>query len=297
MRAGCFIGVIILGYALRRVGVFKESDFKVLSTLVIKVTLPAAIVSSFNGKVIDPSMLSIALIGFGCGVVHIISALVMNMKKGREQQAFEIVSASGCSIGTFTLPFIQNFMGPMGVITTSIFDTGNACICLGGAYSMAFMVKDGSRFSVKTIVKKLSRSVAFDCYVVLLLANFLHVQIPTAVFSFADLIANANAFAAMFMIGVGFKLSGDRKQIGTIARILAVRYSFALVIGLSCFYFLPFSLEIRQALLILPFSPIASAAPGFAAELEADVGLASALNSISIVCSMIIMVVILMITL
>ena len=40
-HAGCFIGIILLGWALRRVGFFKESDFHVLSKIVIKITLTA----------------------------------------------------------------------------------------------------------------------------------------------------------------------------------------------------------------------------------------------------------------
>ncbi len=64
-RAGCFVGIIVLGYVLRRMGFFKKEDFKVLSKIVLKITLPAAIVSSFAGKEIDPAMLSVALIGMG----------------------------------------------------------------------------------------------------------------------------------------------------------------------------------------------------------------------------------------
>ena len=56
---------------------------------------------------------------------------------------------------------------------------------------------------------------------------------------------------------------------------------------------LPFALEVRQALVILAFSPIGSAAPAFTAELKEDAGLASAVNSICILCSIVIMVVLL----
>ena len=59
-----------------------------------------------------------------------------------------MLNSCGYNIGNFTLPFIQSFLGPVGVITTSLFDTGNACICLGDAYSVASMVKDGGSFSV-----------------------------------------------------------------------------------------------------------------------------------------------------
>lgn len=296
MRAGCFIGIIILGYTLRRIGVFKDGDFRVLSTIVVKITLPAAIVSSFNGKEINPAMLVIALIGLGGGILYITLAWLMNQKAGKEAQAFAMLNSSGYNIGNFTLPFVQSFLGPMGVITTSLFDTGNACICLGGSYSVASMVKDGERFSVKRIVNKLVHSVPFLCYVVMIVTNLCHIPMPGVVFEFADIIAGANAFMAMLMIGVGFRLSGDRSQIGAIVKILLVRYSVAAVIGLSCFFLLPFELEVRQALLILAFSPIASANPAFTAEMNGDVGLSSAVNSISIIISIVIIVGILMVT-
>ena len=95
---------------------------------------------------------------------------------------------------------------------------------------------------------------------------------------------------AMLMIGVGFKLSGDKSQIGSIVRILAVRYSIAALIAIGCYTLLPFSLEVCRALVILAFSPIASAAPAFTGDMKGDVGLSSAVNSISIVCSIVIIV-------
>ena len=284
-RAGCFIAIIILGYVLRQKNFFKEGDFTVLSKIVLKITLPAAIVSSFAGKDIDLALLALALISIAQGAIYMIIMYVINAKRGKEAQSFEILNTAGSNIGNFTLPFAQSFLGPMGVITTSLFDVGNACICLGGAYSIASIVKGGGKFSPMKILKALSKSVAFDCYVLMVLLTIFNIKLPGVVVSFAEIIANANAFMAMLMIGVGFKLSGDKSQIGSIVRILTVRYSIALVVALVSYFILPFLLEVRQTLVILAFSPIASAAPAFTADLKGDVGLSSAVNSISIVCS------------
>ena len=49
-RAGAFVAIILLGYVLKRIGLFRESDFPVLSKLLMKVTFPAAILSSFAGR-------------------------------------------------------------------------------------------------------------------------------------------------------------------------------------------------------------------------------------------------------
>ena len=131
----------------------------------------------------------------------------------------------------------------------------------------------------------------------MILLNLAKITLPSPVVSFAGLIGNANAFMAMLMLGVGFKLSGDRRQIGRIIRMLSVRYAVAALLALGSFYLLPFDLEIRQALMILAFSPIASAAPAFTEEMKGDVGLASAVNSLSIVISVVCIVGLLLLTL
>ena len=296
-RAGSFVAIILLGYFMKKIGVFKDEDFSVLSKVVIRVTLPAAIVTSFAGKQIDPALLSIVLLGMGGGIVYILIAFLINASSTKEKKAFEILNLPGYNIGNFTMPFVQSFLGPTGVIVTSLFDTGNAFVCLGGSFGVASMVKDGTRFSVKRIVKALSRSVPFVTYILMMLLNLIQISLPGPIINFAPIIANGNAFLAMFMIGVGFKLSGEKSQIRSIIRILSVRYIFALAFALAGYFLMPFALEVRQALVILAFSPIASAAPPFTADLKGDVGLASAVNSISIVCSIVFTVAILLLLL
>ncbi len=285
MRAGSFISIIVLGYVLKKIGFFKQEDFTILSRITIRITLPCAIITSFAGKKIDMAMLSLVFFAIGCGLIYIAVAFLINQKHSKEQRAFEMLNLPGYNIGTFVIPFAQSFLGPLGVIAVSLFDTGNAVICLGGAYSLASMVKDGNGFSFKRIIKSLSKSVPFVCYVIMLTINLVNLPVPSFVLSVAQIGSNANAFMAMLMIGVGFKLEGDKSQIKTIFKLLSIRYGFAAVFSLIFYFLLPFALEVRQALVILAFSPIGSAVPGFTEELKGDVGLSSAMNSIAMVIS------------
>ena len=50
IRAGSFVAIIALGYLLKRFGVFRQEDFGVLSKLLLRVTFPCAIVSTFAGR-------------------------------------------------------------------------------------------------------------------------------------------------------------------------------------------------------------------------------------------------------
>lgn len=297
LKAGCYIAVMILGFVLRRIGFFDEHAFPVLSKLVVRVTLPAALIANAVGREIDLQLLSLVLLGLGGGVIYMIIGYVLNRKRGNDQQAFEILNIPGYNIGTFALPFTQSFLGATGVLTTSLFDVGNAFVCLGGAYGVAAAVKDGKGLDFKRVGKALAVSVPFLAHIITVCMNLCHIPIPGFIADCAGIIANANVFLAMLMIGVGFKTDMDFSQRGTIIRILTVRYTVAAVLALCYYFLLPFDLPVRQTLVILAFSPIGSAVPGFTAELKGDVGLSCTVNSLAIVISIVIIVTLLVVML
>lgn len=287
-QAGCFIAIILLGMVLRKIGFFQEEDFHVLSKIVVKITLTAAIVKSFVGRELEPSMMLLTLIGFGFGVLLMLLGVALNLRKSPEAQAFAVLNQSGCNISNFVLPFTQSFLGPVGVMAVALFDVGNAFICLGGSYSVAAMIRDrSSGFSLKRLLTSLGKSVPLITYIVMTLLSALKLQLPDPVVHFVGIIANANAFMAMLMIGVGFRLSGNREQLWDIVRILGIRYAAGFALALVGWFVLPFPLEYRQALVMCALAPIASAAPAFTAELKGDFGLSSAVNSISIIISIV----------
>ena len=286
MRAGSFMAVIILGYVLKKVGFFKEDDFYVMSKIMVKITLPASIIVNFSQTKMEPSMFLLCLLGFGGGILYMALGWIMG-GKDPDEKGFQILNLSGYSIGSFTMPFTSSFFGPAGVVVTSLFDTGNAVIALGGSYSIGAMVKNREKkFSFIPLCKTLLCSVPFDAYLFMYILYWLHLSLPAPVLNIAQLVANANAFLAMLMLGVGFKLSGDRTQMSKIVKMLGVRYGVAVLTAAAFYFLLPFSLEYRKALAVLVFSPIAAAAPAFTADLKGDINLASAVNSLSIIISM-----------
>lgn len=285
-QAGCFVAIILLGMLLRKVGFFKEEDFHVLSKIAVKVTLTAAIIRSFAGRELESSMMTLTLVGLGFGVVLMTLGVVLNLHRSSKDQAFAVLNLSGCNIGSFVMPFTQSFLSPVGVMAVALFDVGNAFICLGGAYSIASMVGDrSSGFSMKRLLKAFVTSVPLMTYIVMTIFSALKVTLPDAVMDFVGIIANANAFMAMLMIGVGFQFSGSREQISGIARILTVRFAAGIALALLSWFVLPFPLAYRQALVLCAFAPITSSAPAFTAELKNDFGMASAINSLSILIS------------
>lgn len=290
MKAGCYLAIIILGMVLRRVGFFKESDFAVLSKIVIRVTLPAALIVNAVGRQISPQLLTLALLGFGGGVLYMAAGWFLSRRAGKERQAFDILNHTAYNVGTFVIPFAQSFLGAAGVMTASIFDVGNAFIGLGGAYGVAAAVKDGKGFDIGRVLKALAVSVPFLVHIGTLTMNLLHIPFPAPVVACAEIIAGANAFLAMLMIGVGFRLTLEKEKLGRVAQILAVRYGIAAVLAALYWFCLPFERSVRLALVILALSPIGSAVTGFTQELGGDVGLSCSVNSLSILISIILTV-------
>lgn len=294
IRACCLILVIFTGWGLRRIGIFKEGDFRVLSTIMLKLTLPAAVVCNLNGSEVPPALLLATLAGLLFGFFYMGAGLLMNRKKGKAGQAFAMLNLSGFNIGNFALPFAQTFLGPAGVLAASIFDTGNAFVCLGGTYSLSSMVKysgeqGGLKDNMKMLGRNLIRSVPFVAYVSMTVLCLLKITLPAPVMTYAKIIADANAFIAMLMLGVGFKLSANKEQLLEAARFLGVRYAISLSLAVLVYFFFPLDFEYRRTIAIVCLAPIAAAAPAFTAQLKEDVGVASAVNSISVVISVVLM--------
>ena len=294
VKAGCYIAIIILGIFLRRIGFFKESDFSVLSKIVIRVTLPAALIVNAATREFSPDLLVLSLLGLGGGILYMAAGWLVSRHADKEQQAFDILNHAGYNIGVFVIPFTQSFLGATGVMIASIFDVGNAFICLGGAYGVASAVKDGKGFDIRQVLKALSVSVPFLVHIGTVLMNLLHIPFPAPVVECAGIIANANAFLAMLMIGVGFKLSLEKSKLNRIFRALLIRYSIAAVLALCYWFLLPFDRLIRLTLVILAVGPIGSAVPGFTDDLGGDVGLSCNITSLTILISIITIVTLLL---
>lgn len=285
-KAIAFVAIIIMGYLLKRAGFFQSKDFYLISRIVVKITLPAAIVSNFSKISMDYSMLAICVVGVLCNVLTIALGYLISLSKSKETKAFAMLNMSGYNVGNFTMPFVQSFLSPVGFAATSLFDAGNAVMCTGITYTLAgIVVGEGEKPSPKAIILKLLSSVPFDTYVIMTVLSILKIKLPGMVISFAETAGGANAFLALLMLGIGFEIRMDKKKAAQIAKLLAVRYGAALLMALGFYFLSPFGTEVRQTLAIVSLGPVSSVSPAFTGALNGDIEMASAVNSLSIVIS------------
>lgn len=287
-KAVAFVAIIIIGYLLKRAGFFEAKDFYLVSRIVIKITLPAAIISNFSKITMEKSLLFICIIGILCNLLTIAAGYIMNLRRSKEEKAFAMLNMSGYNVGNFTMPFVQSFLSPVGFAVTSLFDAGNSVMCTGLTYSMAGMViGEEGKPSIQNMAKKLFSSAPFDTYVMMTVLSILNIKLPAVIISLADTAGGANAFLALLMLGIGFEIRMEKEKMAQIIKILGARYLFAVLVSLAFYLLAPFDIEIRRALAIVSLGPVSSVAPAFTGALKGDVGTASAINSLSIVISII----------
>lgn len=289
-KAGAFLLIIALGYVLKRRGMFTPTHFGVVSGIVLNLTLPCAVVSNFAKLSFEPVYLLIVPFGILLNLVMIGTGYLAARGQGGGEKAFNMINFSGYNIGCFTMPYVQNFLGPVGVVSTCLFDAGNSLLCTGGTYSLASLVlQRGEKPSLRQFLKRMFSSVPLDTYLVMLLLSVLGLKLPVFVTTFTDTVGAANGFLAMLMIGIGFELRLKEGQLGQVVKTLSLRYGIAAVFALVFWFLLPLPLEVRQVLTLVAFAPIAAVSPAFTQKCGGDVALSSTINSISIVLSITIM--------
>ena len=85
LRASFFFGMIVLAYILKKVGVVRKSDAEALGRIIMNITLPAAILTSFRTYVFDISIMLITLVGFLSTIFMSALGYLISMKKSRER--------------------------------------------------------------------------------------------------------------------------------------------------------------------------------------------------------------------
>ncbi|MCM8709853.1 AEC family transporter [Clostridium sp. SYSU_GA19001] len=294
-KALAFILIIILGYLLKKIGFFEKKDYKIISKIMINITLPAAIITAYDNFKINNSLLFVVLLGFLFNVIMLSLGYFVSKNKEKSTRAYYMLNFPGYNIGSFTLPYVQSFLGSFGVIITCMFDTGNAIMCTGGSYAITSSVTGTEKGGgIKEIAKKLLSSTPFVVYMSLLLTTMLGIRIPKVIISITSVVGAANAFLAMLAIGMMFELNFEMKYFKHIAVTLLVRYIMAAVFSALIYFYMPFSKEIRQVLAIVLFAPIPSLSPVFTERCCGDGSVASVTNSISIVLSIAIITTVLM---
>ena len=291
-KAIAFVLIILIGYICKRRGVFAPTDYQLVSKIVLNITLPCAVISSFAHFEMDYSLIAAVLLGLCGNLLMLFVALMLTRGDTPATKIFYIFSLAGYNVGCFTLPFAQAFLTPFAVVGLCMFDVGNSIMCTGMTYALTASCigyADGrkDRFSMKSIAEKLLHSVPFVVYISMLLLALAGVKFPQSVYTFTDIVGAANPFLSMLMIGMMFEIKLDKQAMGYVKELFSVRYLASLACAGAFIYFAPFKQEVNYVIALAFMAPCTIIGPIFVEKLGGNVQLASLFNSMTIITSVI----------
>lgn len=295
IKACGFLFMIALGFTLKRIGLFSLEDSGFLSKLVLKITLPMAIIKNFQGLELNKSYLMAICLGFAVNFIAIGVVLLLTRKKSPAHRAFYIINTAGFNIGLCTLPYMSSFFAADAVALVCMFDVGNAIMCFGITFSIAMVISKGAAgVDGKEILRTLFSSMPFVTYLVMILLCAAQIHLPQPVYTVAGMIGQANSFLAMLLIGILFEPKINRSEGKDMVSVFLLRMALGITFALLIYYFLPVPLMYRQILAIIVFSPILSVAPIYTERCGYNRAVAAVLNSLMLPFSMVVMTILLM---
>ena len=279
--AAVYLTVMFLGYIFKRIGIFKAEDRKLLSNIILYITLPAMLVSSFTGVTVDFWYLIACALGTGLNALMILLARLASAKKTPELQAIYIINGAGLNLGNIGIPFLQNFF-PSGIPYLCMFDVGDCVFTLGTTYAIAAIhLGKKSDSKLVSIFKSLLCSPPFITYLTMVILTATHITLPSFLLTLADFAGRGNGFLAMLMVGLSLELNLDKCSRGEVFRLLLLRYFSGVVIALFIMLFIPAPTIMKQILSVAVFAAAPNVGLIYTGRLGISTEIPSALNTIS----------------
>jgi len=265
--------IIAIGFILKKLNIITEDNGKTIAKVVFNVTLPALILSVISSIEITPSLGLITLISILYCIPIIILALTLFKNYPREIKGLIFMAVIGFNVGHFAYPLIEGIWNEEGLKYIAMFDIGNAIVIFIICYILGLIFSPKNDFQdkkelVKTILLKLLKSAPLMSYFIALTLNFLNINFPLFVSDLLDVLSRANMALTLLLLGIFLNFKFERSQWKNIVKVLIIRYSFGLAIGLFLFFLLPFDQLYRGILAIALILPIGLAIIPFAVEFD-----------------------------
>ena len=290
-----YLLVLALGYGAKRTGLFKKESAGFLSVLIMDITLPCAILNTIGGSPFHWSLLLITACAVVLNCLLLAAAVLTSAKQPAGERILSILNSNTFNNGNFAIPFLSGMVSAEGFSAMCMYDMGSAIMTFGPNLALVqkVLARPGSSTGPVQVAKRLLTTPTFVAYLVMLGMNALGWNLPPLVDGVVSMGAAANPFLAMLCVGILFELRLPRSGGRLIARCLALRYGICTLFALGLWLFLPADPQVVRTLVVMTFAPIASCAVMLTVDSGGDGSMAAVLNSLSMVISIAVMLVLL----
>lgn len=291
VKVAAFVSIIVAGYMAGRTGGLGKGTGSILSKIVFNLTLPCSVIRAFGAAEFSHDLLWLFVVAACFNFAAYFVMLLVSLHMDNRDRVFYLCNICGYNIGCFALPFVQAFFPPEQAVVACLFDAGNALMMTGGTYALTSVVAGEERpeHPVRLALKRLFSSITVDAYLALMTMAILGIPVPSLVVQFTEPMANANAFLAMFMLGLVTNFSIDAKKMGALAKLLGTRLLANVTFTAVGVLVLPFDAGVKTIICMMIWAPIGAMGPVFTMWCKGDHGLAGFANAVSVMVSVAVM--------
>ncbi|UXU55538.1 AEC family transporter [Staphylococcus agnetis] len=262
--------LIALGYILKRIGYVKGSEAKVMTTIVLNVTLPAVVIVNLNGATLTPSLSLLPILMILYGIITKLIVIILFIKYNNEVRGTVAMLMASLNIGIFAYPLVEQMWPKYGLLYFGMADIGGAILMFGVTYIIAGYFKNAeSTLNIKTIALKCLSSIPLMTYIVMISLCLLTIEFPPIIIDFFDLLGKANLPLSMMLLGVLLDFKIERRYLPLTFKYVGIHYGLGLFFGSLVYFFLPVSDDmIKTTLILIWLLPVGVATLSYAVQFQ-----------------------------
>ncbi len=272
------ISIVAIGYLVKKLKILKESDGDTIAKIIFNITLPAVILKFTTTIQFDLSLALLPLISITFGFIMAFIAIIVFRKHPSHIKGAMIMTTVGFNVANFFFPLVEGIWGQAGMQYITLIDAGNAFTIFVLCYILAMMYSPNNQDKIvkidfKYILKRLIRSAPLLSYIIALIINFSGIFIPSFISDLIDIVAGANTALALLLLGIFLQFKFGKSEWISIIKVLVLRYSVGLIVGLCLFFLLPpniFSPLFRIIICLSLILPVGLAVIPFSVEIGYD---------------------------
>jgi len=264
--------IVGIGYLVKKLKILKETDGETIAKIIFNVTLPAVILKYTTTIQFELSLVILPVISIACGIIMALLGIVIFRNHPIHIKGAMIMTMVGFNVANFFFPLVEGIWGQAGMQYAALVDAGNAftifvlCYILSTIFSPKNQ-EDAVKINIRFVLNRLIRSAPLLSYIVAIVINLSGIVIPSFFSDLIDIIARANTALALLLLGIFLHLKFGKSEWISIIKVLVIRYSIGLLVGLSLFFLLPpsvfpplfriiicLSLILPVGLAVIPFS-------------------------------------------
>lgn len=201
--------IFLIGVALKKAGILRKEDGRMISGLILNVVLPATIINSLIGMTISSSLLllplaSVIVVATLLGLGFALAPILGLQEKTR---AAFLISFPTLEVGSIGYAFMVAMYGAGGLALIALFDLGDALFFfLVVPFLASLLGRPAERFRVSGALMQFLKNPVLWAYAAGIALNYFHIQLPILSSMFTTL-SQALLLLIMLLIACEFNLS------------------------------------------------------------------------------------------